>query len=383
VSPRAIHGGVRLDEITAAGRTTGQVLDFSVNLSPIGPPAGVRAAVAAADLSSYPDPESAALVAALSERLDLPAECILVGNGATELIHLVTRVFVRQGQRPIVLAPTFGEYAVATELAGGAVYPWQAQAHRGFRWNLKNKPEVLRRVAPPLVFLCNPNNPTGVYLDRNEVRTLANALVSGPLLLDEAYVGFLEEPWNSLDLTGNGRVIVVRSLTKEYALAGLRLGYLVAHPDVISSARRLQPEWSVNVAAQAAGLAALSDEQYLPRMRAVMREGKQALIEELRQLGRPIHEGTVNFVLVEVGDAAAIRAALLSHGFAVRDCTSFGLPNHIRIGIRTATECRMLADALGLVLRERTSAAGGDGRPSVEAGGSACVVSSDAGVSLS
>ncbi len=353
MSAPTTHGGVQNHEIRSAGLLPGQVIDFSVNLSPIGPPRGVAAAIAAADLTSYPDPLSTTLVTALSQRLDMPPECIMVGNGSTELIHLVTRVFVRSGQRPIVLAPTFGEYAVATDLAGGTVYPWQAQAHRGFRWNLKNKPDVLRRVSPPLVFLCNPNNPTGVYVDHDDVRTLANALISGPLLLDEAYIGFLEEPWSSLDLTRKGRVVVVRSMTKDYGLAGLRLGYLVAHPDVVGAVRRLQPAWSVNSVAQAAGLAALDDQEYLPRMRAAVAEGKRVLVDGLRRLDLVIHEGTVNFVLVEVPDAAALRTALLRRGFAVRDCTSFGLPKHIRIGVRNADECSLLIEALELELRDQ------------------------------
>ncbi|HEY7295471.1 MAG TPA: aminotransferase class I/II-fold pyridoxal phosphate-dependent enzyme, partial [Dehalococcoidia bacterium] len=208
------------------------------------------------------------------------------------------------------------------------------------------------RVSPPLVFVCNPNNPTGVYLSKDEVRTLAAALTGGPLLLDEAYVAFLDEPWNGLDLIESGRVIVVRSMTKDYGLAGLRLGYLVAHPDVVAAVRRLQPAWSVNAAAQAAGRAALADDGYLPRMREVVRAGKDALLAGLHELGLEAHGGAANFVLVRVGHASGLRLHLLRRGFAVRDCTSFGLPEYIRIGVRYAEECRRLLAALPEALAE-------------------------------
>jgi len=350
------HGGLRPAELAELGVDPTAVLDFSANLSPLPPPAAVREAMARCDPAPYPDPDCLQLTRALSSRLDVPPEWILIGNGSTQLIHLVTRVFVRSGQRPVALAPTFGEYAVATELAGGRLHPWPAQPQRGFRWNLRNKPDVLRRVAPPLLFLCNPNNPTGVYLGRDDVRALAAALTGGPLLLDEAYVDFLDAPWSSLDLAQSGRVIVLRSLTKQYGLAGLRAGYLVARPEVVQAVRRLQPAWSVSSVAEAAALAALADEGYLARMRQVVTAGKAELVAGLRALGLAVHEGAANFVLVDVGDAAAFRLRLLRHGLAVRDCTSFGLPSYVRIAARGADECGRLVEAIQQVLDERGSA---------------------------
>ena len=324
------HGGVSIDELRARGIDPATLLDVSTNVSPIGAPPGVAQALAALDPAAYPDPGCAALTRRLSETLDVPAERILCGNGSTELIHLLARVFVHRGQRPIALAPTFGEYYTATELAGGSVYEWRSRPERGFRPVLKNKPDVLRRVSPPLVWLCNPNNPTGVYFDRREVETLAGSLTGGPLVLDEAYINFLDDPWRSLDLVAGRRVIVLRSMTKDYGLAGLRLGYVVAHRDVIAALRRLQPPWSVSAAAQVAGIAALDDPNHLPRMRAAVREGKSALLDGLRSLGLEIHAGAVNFVLVRVGDGGALRERMLRRGVQVRDCASFGLPEAMR-----------------------------------------------------
>ncbi|MGI8553048.1 MAG: pyridoxal phosphate-dependent aminotransferase, partial [Dehalococcoidia bacterium] len=274
-----MHGGVQEPELSLAGVSAAEVLDFSVNVSPLGPPPGVREALAQVDLSRYPDPRATALREELAAQLGVDADQILIGNGSSQLIHLVVRLFVHQGQRPVVFAPTFSEFERAVELVGGHVYPWTARAERDFRWVLRNKPAVLDRVRPPLVWLCNPNNPTGVYLSREQVEMLTASLTGGPLLLDEAYINFVEDPWPSLDLIASGRAIILRSMTKDYALAGLRLGYLVAHRDVIAAAAALQPEWSISSAAQVAGLAALKAENYLPQMRAAVAEAKGYLVE--------------------------------------------------------------------------------------------------------
>lgn len=346
------HGGLRPQELERLGIDPATVLDFSTNVSPIGAPAGVARALRDLDPSLYPDPDCTRLVARLSELLDVPPDRILCGNGSSELIYLLARVFIKPGRQTVALAPTFGAYYEATRLAGGTVYEWRALPERDFRPVLKNKPGVLRRTAPALVWLCNPNNPTGIYLDRRDVQWLASGLTGGPLVLDEAYLGFIENAWRSLDLIEDGRVVILRSLTKDYGLAGLRLGYMVAHPATIAAVRRLQPPWSVSAAAQAAGLAALEDAGHLLRLRDAVRRGKRALVAGLRELGLKVHEGSANFVLVHVGNGAALRERLLWRGVQVRDCASFGLPEYIRIGVRLPEQCRQLLVALRHALAE-------------------------------
>jgi len=337
------HGGIQERDLVELGLdTTKPVLDFSSNVNPLGPPPEVREALASLDLSRYPDPDCRDLRDELSQHLGVPASCILVGNGSSELIHLVVRLFVHRGQRPIVFGPTFSEFERAVEAIGGHPYLWTARASRRFRWALRNKPGVLDRVQAPLVWLCNPNNPTGVYLTREQVESLASALTAGPLLLDEAYVPFVEDAWHSLDLTNSGRIIVLRSMTKDYALAGLRLGYLVAHPDVVTAAAALQPFWSVSSAAQVAGIAALRAPEHMARTREMVREAKSYLAQALAESGFDVIAGAANFILVWVGDAAGTRRRLLAQGIAVRDCSSFGLPEFVRIGVRTLAECRQL-----------------------------------------
>jgi histidinol-phosphate aminotransferase len=341
-----LHGGLRTDELRAFGLGPADVLDFSASVNPLGPSPRVREALAGLDLAHYPDPDCLELTEALARRHNVAPDHVLCGNGASELIHLAVRVFVHGGQRAVAFTPTFGEFERACGLVGASVFPWRANPDRGFQWNLRNKADVLRRVTPPLVYLCNPNNPTGAYLDQASVRSVVEGLIGGPMLLDEAYVNFVEGPWDATPLARRGRVILLRSMTKDYGLAGLRLGYVVAHPDAIAAMRRLQPEWSVSAAAQVAGLAALADEAHLRRSIALLRDAKVELVSALEQASFRVHQGSANFVMIHVGDAARWRIGLLERGIAVRDCTSFGLPEWIRVAVRTPEENRRLMETL-------------------------------------
>jgi len=150
-----------------------------------------------------------------------------------------------------------------------------------------------------------------------------------------------------------GNVVLLRSMTKDHALAGLRLGYALASPEVVTTLKKVQPSWSVNAAAQAAGLAALSDADHLRETLPKIAEAKAYLEEELTCLGLRVVPSTANFLLVEVGDGRTLRRRLLSHGLMVRDCTSFGLPEYVRIAARQMEECRQLIETLRqLVIRE-------------------------------
>lgn len=348
-----LHGGLRTDELRAFGLDPSGMLDFSASVNPYGPSPTVWEALSRLDLSRYPDPDSLVLTEEIARRHGVTADRVLVGNGASELIHLIVRVFARGGQQAIAFTPTFGEFERACQIAGASIFPWRANPDRDFRWTLRNKAGVLRRVLPPLVYLCNPNNPTGVFLDESEVRSVADGLIGGPMLLDEAYVNFVEQPWDATRLTRHGRVILLRSMTKDYGLAGLRLGYVVAHTDAIAAARRLQPEWSVSAAAQVAGLAALEDEAHLRRTLDLVRGSKQMLVAALERHEFSVHAGEANFFLIKTGDGSATRLALLPRGVAVRDCASFGLPEYIRVGVRTPEENDRLVDALVAVRREQ------------------------------
>ena len=348
-----VHGGLDVVELRSMGLRSDEVLDLSSNISPLGPSSRVRRAAAGADLAAYPDRHCLALREALATRLDIETESLMVGNGSTELIHLLARACLDPGQRCLIFAPTFGEYEAGATIAGGDVRFFRAGEAQGFRWSVDAAVDTIRRLRPSLVFLCNPNNPTGVYLDLNAVQRIHAAMDGdGLLVLDDAYVSLADWQWDSLSLLGGGNVAILRSMTKDHALAGVRLGYLVAEPEVVALARRLQPAWSVNAVAQAVGIAALEDDAHVTAARQIVSEARAYLSGELEALGVTVTPSATNFVLARVGDASKMRSALLRRRIAVRDCTSFGLPEFIRIAVRTPEDCALLVDALRQVLAD-------------------------------
>jgi histidinol-phosphate aminotransferase len=170
-------------------------------------------------------------------------------------------------------------------------------------------------------------------------------------VVDEAYLSFVEDADSLLDFVDEG-LVLLRSMTKDYALAGLRLGYAVAAPHVIEAMATVRPPWSVNALAQAAGLAALADSEHLPSSRRAVAALRALVTKELGRLGLEVLPGAANFLLVRVGNGAAIRSALLAKGVCVRDCTSFGLPDYIRIGLRPPPESGRLVAAMREVLSD-------------------------------
>lgn len=356
---RPTHGGVKPAELRALGLQPENVLDFSASVSPIGPPQGVWEALNRVDLAAYPDPQCLLLREAISKQLfgaqseAVGTDRILIGNGSTEIIHLLARAYLsppRPGaaNAAFLLTPTYGEYAGACRLMGASISCLDGTEQPGFKWDLNLAARRISGEKPSLTFLCNPNNPTGVFLNRQEVSSLAQAAgqAGGLLVLDEAYLSFVDQPWDSLSLLDEGQVILVRSMTKDYGLTALRLGYSLAPEDVTQKLAALQPDWSVNGLSQAAGLAALADTGYLGRARQAVSEAKEFLSAQFTSLGFSVPPSAANFLLVKVGDAASWRDKLMRQGLVVRDCTSFGLPEYIRVGIRSLPDCQRLADAM-------------------------------------
>ena len=344
------HGGIDLHELRALGIDPGDVLDFSASVSPLGTPPEVRAAIAAIDPSIYPDRDCLALREALAERHGVDREQVLIGNGSTELIHLVARAFLKPEERAFTFSPTFGEYAAAAEAQGAQVLHAWAPEKAGFTWDIQTAVDDIRRTTPAIIFLCNPNNPTGVMLGHNDVVAIARAARPGLLLIDEAYASLAESSWDTAPLLAEENIVLLHSMTKDFGLAGARLGYMLASPGIISRARRWQYSWSVSAIAQAAGIAALLCPGHVEASRKVVAEGKQLLRQELPKLGLYPLPSEANFLLIKVGNVVAVRLELLKRGLLVRDCASFGLPEHIRISARRPGECERLVATLKEVL---------------------------------
>lgn len=336
------HGGLNHAELRTMGLAPDEVLDFSVCSNPFPPPLGVREILNTVAINRYPDSEATEFRQRLSERLAIARDNILAGSGAVELIRLIALAYFRRGDSVLILEPTFGEYEVACRIAGAEVLKQWVSLDESSTPRIEKTVNLIRQHHPRGIFICNPNNPVGQYLSQQEIEMILDTLRDGLLILDEAYIAFMDESWSSIDLISRGNVVVVRSMTKDYALAGLRLGYAIANQEIISALRRVCPPWNVNVVAQKAGVIALDDKGYLERCRREIKQAKQFLTGELCRIGFTPVPSKVNFFLVRVGDARQFRIALLKHGILVRDCSSFGLPEYIRIATRTMSECQKL-----------------------------------------
>ncbi|HEX4143600.1 MAG TPA: histidinol-phosphate transaminase [Pirellulales bacterium] len=339
-----VHGALDHRELAALGLSPDEVLDFSSNTNPFGPAPGVRAAVAGAPIDRYPDRDSHELRAALSQRFDLPVENILAGNGASELIWLTGLAFLQPGDAVLISGPTYGEYARAAQLAGAHPRQCTAQAADGFRVPCAAIDEALAEVAPRVVFICHPNNPTGTPVPLENLAAWAKRYRESLFIVDEAYLEFTAAP-SALTLAAEN-VLVLRSMTKAYALAGLRLGFALGKPRLIEAMRRVRPPWSVNAMAQAAGIAALDDRDHLAASLVALAAAKRSLVANLAATGRVPAESATSFLLLDVGDAGRARVALLRRGLLVRDCASFGLPEYIRISVQRPENNDRLVAAL-------------------------------------
>ena len=353
---RPVHGGTNIAELRSLGLRPEDVLDFSASINPLGAPQCVIDAMSSVDLAAYPDTECTDLREALASRLGVSASHILVGNGSTELIHLTARAYLDAGNSAVIFAPTFGEFEASCSMQDAKVITIAALEHSEFAWSIADAARIIEEQSPLLVFLCNPNNPTGRYLSEEDVRRIACALPDHSLLLlDEAYLPFVDARWDSLPLLDLGNVALLRSMTKDYALTALRLGYMLAPPNAVERVRTQQHSWSVNAFAQAAGIAALANEDHVENGRKAVQVARRYIMDELDALGLHYNPSAANFVLVEVGDASALQRTLLTqYRIGVRDCNSFGLPKHIRIGIRDMDDCKRLVAALRNILEQNS-----------------------------
>ncbi len=330
-------------------------LDFSINVDPLGTPGPVREAAAQAlsCVERYPDPRCRALRSALAERFGVPVEDVLCGGGAADLIYRLA--LARRPRRALVVSPTFSEYALALELAGCSVARHPLSPEAGFAV----EEDILDALVPgvEMVFLCEPNNPTG----RTTPRALLEAVLDrcrdcGALaVVDECFNEFLDDP-AAHSLTGEvsrrPELLILRAFTKSFGLAGLRLGYaLCGDPALLEAMERSGPPWNVSAPAQAAGLASLRVEGHLEAVRRLLRTERPRLASGLRDLGCGVIPGEANFLLFRHG-APGLLPGLEERGILLRDCGDDpGLgPGWYRTAVRTMMENDRLLRALREVL---------------------------------
>ena len=322
------------------------ILDFSTCCNPYGPPPGVRRALRKTDISDYPDPHSRELVKSLSQSLGIAAVNIIAGNGSTEIIRLAAQAYLAAGDGVVIPSPTYGEYELASRLAGAAVTKYKLSEEHDFQLHMDGFISFVHGHNPGAVFLCNPNNPTGQLLPQGDVRRLVKALPDTLVIIDEAYMEFTWQSGDAPALIKEPNVLVIRSMTKDFALAGLRLGYGLACREIIGNLEKVRPPWSVSSPSQQAGIAALSRGGYMLECNGRIQKCKTYLVSKLAALGYKLIPTDTHFFLIKTGDAALFKSRLLEKGLLVRDCTSFGLPAYVRISPRRMSDCHRLVKAI-------------------------------------
>jgi histidinol-phosphate aminotransferase len=328
-SAAAVHGSVSLQELRQYGLKPADVLDFSVNTNPLGPAPSVLRALSDTNWSRYPGDDEAPLRQQLARINGVSEHQVVLGNGSVDLMWWTLLAVVRPGDRVAVAMHTFGEYARAARAVGAEVIDTPAGARA--------------------VFVCQPNNPTGEYRAREEIEYLLTREADRLVVLDEAYAAFVDHRWPAERLIQqHPNLTILRSMTKDHALPGLRLGYLLASSDLAYAVAAVRPPWCVNAGALRAGLAALEPEsqRHVAAARAVVADSRAYLMRELSRFGFSVRSSAANFVLVEVGDGAAFRRSLLPVGMVVRDCASFGLPSCVRIACGLPADCERLLTAI-------------------------------------
>jgi threonine-phosphate decarboxylase len=337
----------------------GVEVNFSVSVNPLGPPRSPLTAIVDnllppdhGGIARYPDPECRSLAERLAWRHGVTAEQIIVGNGANDLIYVATRAL--KPKRVAIVEPTYTEYLRASRLSGAAIEHWLPE-NDGFA------PASFDPEEADLVWVCNPNNPTGRLWPPANLRSWVAGHPRSNFIVDEAFLPFRDdEADHSLIPVADqlANLIVLRSLTKVYALAGLRLGYAVTNPELAARLREQLVPWSVNALAQVAGVAALDDEPFLQQTRAWLRDNLGPFTAQLAACSSCLQPlaSDANFVLVRLKGASAgwLCQRLLERGLAVRDASNFvGLGSeYIRISLRKPEENARLLRELRLVFLE-------------------------------
>lgn len=346
------HGG-KFREAASAGH---EPLDFSANINPLGsPPLEAVVQKELERIGYYPDNRYAEYRQAAARFVGVGPENIVPGNGSSELIRLFVEMTLGEGGLALIPEPTFGEYENQSLLAGGRVRHIRIGSGGMPLFGDSDLEEA------NAAFICNPNNPTGILLQREKVASLAERCEEAEtfLLVDEAFIELSDPQQSIVDLAPESEFLfVMRSLTKSFGVPGLRLGFGVANPLIAGIMDRARIPWSLGSIAAAAGAYLLGQEEFLEKSRGVIKEELVYLTSALRRLGLNPLESSVNFILVDItpsgipSDHLARRMA--GEGVLIRDCQSFGLgKGYIRVAVRNRHENEQLIAALERVLKCR------------------------------
>lgn len=355
------HGGNIEATVREFALSRSEIIDFSANINPLGYPPQLPEIIKSNidRILHYPDSKAITLREKLAERFSLDPQTILVGNGSTELIYLLPRALNPKSAG--LITPAYSDYERALKQAGSAITFIHTKEEDDFALNT-----LELALETEMVFLGNPNNPTGCLLEKDFLLEVIRNNPKALFVIDEAFIDFLPRPQEySLmkEAVELPNLVVLRSMTKFFALPGLRLGYLVSSPQIVESLERYKEPWTINILAQAAGEHIIFDDEYIRQSRDFISTEKEFLYQELAQI-RPFYpfKPSANFILILMADcglqnkksairnpqSAILRKALIKEGFLIRDCSNFrGLDGRFfRLAVRTREENTGIISAL-------------------------------------
>lgn len=356
-----VHGGNVHAWARKCGNRLSDLLDYSANINPLGLADTVREAISqsVSQVIHYPDVEATGLKAAISSYYQVDTEYITAGNGAVELLYVLTHT-VRPKQ-VLIPAPAFSEYERAARAAGAEIKYAYLSPDNGYHFDITALCSQLSGI--DMVFIGNPNNPTGTLLTINQLEQLvATASQAGIIVVvDESFMDFIigDGAYTCRPLLKKyANLVIIHSLTKFYAIPGLRLGFALTQPELTVKLHAAKDPWNVNSLAQAAGVAALGDNDYQKASRQAVNIEKDILYTGLKALpGVKPYLPSVNYILVDISQsghsAFALRQVMAEEGILIRDCSNYpGLsPYHIRVAVKLNEQNKFLLERLEQMLR--------------------------------
>jgi histidinol-phosphate aminotransferase len=337
------HGGLDYSRLKERGLNPDEIIDFSVSINPYPVHESIMKAVRNCSLIRYPDSTAFDLREKIAEREKCSAHEILAVNGTSQGIHLIGEAFLNEKTTTLIAAPAYSQYKNISRLMKSTVIEMKSTPATDFNHSASEIIESIRKYKPKIIWLCNPNNPTGTYIDNIKMKSIEKAAIeSGTIVvLDEAYVAFTREELRFRDISSN--ILRLNSMTKDYGIPGLRLGYIHGDRELLKTISDFQPEWSISAPAQQAGIACLDEKDYYAGTWRAVKEECERFRKELGLLGLKVLETESNFFMLRLGNrenlseetgyASLLQAELDNKMMQIRDCSSFGYPDYIRIGV--------------------------------------------------
>jgi histidinol-phosphate aminotransferase len=361
LAPSYIHaiapyqGGRPIAEIARQfGINEADIVKLASNENPLGMSPKAQAAIdhALLDIARYPDGNSFTLREAVSEKFNVAPAQIVFGNGSNDILELSARAFLKVGDEVIYSQHAFAVYGLVTQAVGATavVIPAKAFAH--------DLDAFLKAISPKtrMIFIANPNNPTGTLIDKKRLKTFLSQVPNHVLVvLDEAYDEYLSVDNKSEAISWLDEfehLIISRTFSKAYGLAGLRVGFGLMHADVAGILNRVRQPFNMNSLAQAAAVASLADDDFVAKSYAANQAGMLQLTQGIKQLGLSYIDSYANFISFSIENAAKVNQQLLERGIIVRPIANYEMPNHLRVSIGLFSENQRFLEALALIIKD-------------------------------